>query len=60
MVFKAITAFFRAIAATKAFKAIKIIGTIVTLAVGVKRFFTSKTDVGKRSGHTCKQNICWW
>ena len=47
MVFKAITAFFKAIAATKAFKAIKIIGTIVTLAVGVKGFLQARQMLAK-------------
>ena len=41
--------------ASKVFKAIKIIGAIVTLAVG-KRFFTSKTNLAKVR-HTCKQNV---
>jgi len=47
MVFKAITAFFKAIATTKAFKAIKIIGTIVTLAVGVKGFLQARQMLAK-------------
>ena len=47
MVFKAITAFFKAIAATKTFKAIKIIGTIVTLAVGVKGFLQARQMLAK-------------
>jgi len=63
-VFSAIVGFFKAIGtAWKAASTLQKIGyaiQAITLAVGVKGFMQARQMLGKRSRHTCKQNICWW